>query len=643
MSEPRPFGLALRSPRSALAASALTFVVLVATTSRSIGLFDEGELAVAAYELGLGHPVGQPIHTLLGFVFAHLPGLAPSHGLAILSALAAALSVIPAIALVERHLPSDARPFVAWSTVVTIALHPVMWEASTRIEVYPLAILFALLAVAHAAASEPDAIRVGAFVGLAASANPVIATVALVCSLVVATIPRASVPRAVGRGLVGLLFGLLPYAYLGVAAMRTHAFVWGGLASTDELTHYLLGKDYGGNLGVDMATRVSHVRELVVHLAGERTCAALLVTAMLGLGALAMRSGRAAVAVILGFSLPLVFVASNRVFAVDVPDYLGYLGFGFTLLALPVAAAIDAAQRHSKVSSLLVVALVGAALLAPPFVVGRSRASDDVTERLAREVLDESPHRSIVVLESDHLVAPILYLQRVERVRPDVVVVIRGLMASSWYIRMLHAQHPSLRDFAIRGRGGRDARIRRLVDANRPRTVRVEHLGIATALGLVACPSGIAFAVRDRCDAEADRPNLGPVIGIFAHAHRLPAGAIDGHQVVSAVGLRLALELERFGDNRAAYTVLVASLPDGYRGRFLPPPSSVVDGRPLTTPDPAFARARALGEPARNAFVAARMLAGANQIDAAIELTRRAASDGLPEAIDLLARASATR
>lgn len=642
MSELRPLGLSLRSPATALAASATTFVVLAATVSRSIGLFDEGELAVAAYELGLGHPTGQPLHTMLGFVFAHLPGIAPCHGLAILSALASALAVIPAIALVERFLPEDARRFVPWVTVLSIALHPVLWEPSTRIEVYPLAILFGLLAVANAAMPEPAAFRIGAFLGLAASANPVIAAVSFVCSLVLASVPRATRPRSVGRLALGLSLGLLPYAYLGVAAMRTQSFVWGGLTSVDELTHYLLGRDYGGNLGVDAATRFAHVRELVIYLANERTALAYLATAILGTTALAVHSGRAVVASLLGFVLPLAFVASNRVFAVDVPDYLGYLGFGFLMLTVPVASAIDTAFRRAKVAPLLIVALVGASILARPFAYGRSRGSDDVTERLAHAVLDEAPHRGIVVLESDHLVAPILYLQRVERVRPDVVVVIRGLMASSWYLRMLHRQHPSLAGFSIRGGGGRDGRIRRLIDANRPRPVRVEHLGIGSAIGLVACPSGVTFAVRERCDASASRLDLGPLIRTFARAHRLSAGGIDGHEVVSAVGLRLALELERFGDNRAAYVVLVASLPDAYRGRFLPPPTEIADGRPLATPDPIFERVRALGEPARNAFVAARMLADANQIDAAIELTRRAAADGLPEAVRLLERASAT-
>jgi len=636
-------GLTLRFPRHAILVASAVFVVLASTTSRTIGLFDEGELAVAAYELGLGHPTGQPLHTLLGFVFAHLPGISPSYGLTLLSALATALSVIPVIALVERFLPGDARTFVAPVVVAALALHAIVWEPSTRIEVYPLATLFGLLAVAYATEPKPDSCKVACSLGLAASANPVLAAIAASCVGLVMTIPPDGRARFARRFLGGLAVGLVPYLYLGVAALRTHAFVWGGLTSSAELAQYISGRDYAGNLGADLDTRFAHSLEFLGYLLDRRAGAAVFATGVLGLAALGVRSIRAAAACVVAIVLPVAFVSSNRIFAVDVPDYLGYLGFGVMMLAVPVGAAVDAALRRSRLGMLLVVAIVGASVVSSPFLFGRTRAADDVTERLARIVLDEAPRGAIVVMESDHFVAPILYLQRVERVRPDVVVVIRGLMSSAWYLRMLSAQHPDLAEYAIDGRGARDGRIRRMIDANPARAVRLEHLGLGVALGLGVCPAGLTFATGPRCESHDGRIDLGPLVRTFSRAHRLPSGALDAGMIVPVVGLRLALDLERGGANRAAYTVLVASLPDAYRGTFLPPPSTIPDGRPLSTPNPTFARARALGEPARNAFVAARMLADAGQIDAAIELTRRAADDGLPEAIAVLTRAAAER
>ncbi len=83
----RTLGLPLRAPRSTWLATSCLALYYVASMARDLSLYDSGELALAAVQLGLAHPPGQPLHTLLGFVLSRLPLVAPITGVALLSLL----------------------------------------------------------------------------------------------------------------------------------------------------------------------------------------------------------------------------------------------------------------------------------------------------------------------------------------------------------------------------------------------------------------------------------------------------------------------------------------------------------------------------------------------------------------------------
>ena len=60
------FGLATLISCSAL-------VVYIQTLSPTIDFIDSGELAAVTYTLGIAHPTGYPLFTLVGHIFSHLP------------------------------------------------------------------------------------------------------------------------------------------------------------------------------------------------------------------------------------------------------------------------------------------------------------------------------------------------------------------------------------------------------------------------------------------------------------------------------------------------------------------------------------------------------------------------------------------
>jgi hypothetical protein len=264
----------VRSPRWLGALGVL--LVYTLTMCRDLSLFDSPELALVAYELGLGHPPGQPLFTLIGHVFAHLPGVPPLLGINFMSALAGALTVVPATRIAEVLSGGESSRTQHGLIVFVIALgamHPVLWEPATRVEVYSLATLLAVWGLERiqralhpmSLPSDRHPLVIGALLmGLSASANPV---TALACTFTVApTMISAIVQRRLPLKVLSLaiaagIAGLLPYLYVPLVASRTDALVWGAPNNVHDLLGYFTGSDYARNTGITFAAWLGHMTE----------------------------------------------------------------------------------------------------------------------------------------------------------------------------------------------------------------------------------------------------------------------------------------------------------------------------------------------------------------------------------------------
>ena len=51
----------------------VVFGIYLATTAPTVDFIDSGELAAVAYTLGIAHPTGYPVFTLIGWLFSHIP------------------------------------------------------------------------------------------------------------------------------------------------------------------------------------------------------------------------------------------------------------------------------------------------------------------------------------------------------------------------------------------------------------------------------------------------------------------------------------------------------------------------------------------------------------------------------------------
>ena len=151
-------------------ATAISFAVYFLTLGPSVGLEDSGELAVAGDHLGVPHPPGYPIWSIISFFLARIfsfvtfrgqpdPAWAIALGSAIFGALAAGCTAMlitrsasdmlaDAGTVIKRDNKSGDN-LVCWAGGVAgsllFAFSPVMWSQSTIVEVYSLGAFFLML------------------------------------------------------------------------------------------------------------------------------------------------------------------------------------------------------------------------------------------------------------------------------------------------------------------------------------------------------------------------------------------------------------------------------------------------------------------------------------------------------------------
>jgi hypothetical protein len=328
-------------------------------------------------------------------------------------------------------------------------------------------------------------------------------------------------------------------------------------------------------------------------------------------------------------------VSFNVVWHLDVPDYNGYTASAIWLLAAgAVAVCVElCATRHAKAGALLGAGLALSAMVSPPAVWARTRHRDQLARELGQQVLREAPPRAIVVSFSDAIAGSLFYLQEAERQRPDAVVLAYGLLGSSWHWERIYQMHPELTPIPLQGAGGKPGRVRRFLDANPGRSVLIESASIAAELGLAACAGGLYLRAREGCQAGGAEPFDAPRL-LSANLGALGEGSPSATGAIAATAFELGVSLWRIDRPEAAYAALLSGVPVESRPSARPSPAQLRRAAPLRGSLPGWRRGAALGDPARNLFLAALLCDAAGNEQAALELRRGAAALGLPEALD---------
>jgi hypothetical protein len=395
---------------------------------------DGSEFTLVLATLGVAHPTGYPLYTLIGHVFVkllHAAGMAWGTAANAFSALggACALGLLHALAtrLVRPHAGARTAPWLALLPVAALAWNPVWTTETTLAEVNSWQVAWAvgaaLAALTAAGWLETPATRDRAALlwglvsgaGLAHHASGVLLSAPLSLALIVAA--RGGRVRFVLRTAAA---ALVPLASLGLVVWRAYhpaGAVWPALEGTfTSIAGHLGGALYRGYAGHFAPSPFQR------HLLGAYVYPWLALA--LAAGVLPVLLGRGAT--ILRVLAGAVLLQAAACFAYGVPDPAPYF-LAPLALALALLLARAAAANVLRPARFVLLPLTAAALLGWAWH-GTAIATErrDTLERFdarVRDMWSRIPAGPAFVVWDDDMAARLLIFQRLDGERPELTVV----------------------------------------------------------------------------------------------------------------------------------------------------------------------------------------------------------------------------
>jgi len=466
-------------------------IVYGLTAARDLVLGDTPELMTAAITLGVPHPPGYPLFTMLGHLFSLLP-TGPLPFRVDLMAVVCGAATVAIVYLTALRL-TGSRTASACAALV-LAFTPLFWSWSLVAEVFSLNNLLAALFVYLLVVWQERPERMGPLLGAAFVSGLALTnqqTIVLLGPAVLFLLGRSrrqlvARPRMLAAAIGATLAGLLPYAYLPLVAARHPNLNWGDPSSLENFFAVITRKHFGsGQLINAPQFQGGSPVERIVALGGSLSVAA---GVLLILGAVqAYRrqrwyfwfsllafgfAGPVFVAYAnINLAVPLTRFVLERFFLLSHVALAPLIAFG-VLFAGEIVTSIASAIRPHATASVAAAALL---VVLPGAVVhykDLDQSKDHVVRRFAEDILATLEPNSILIVNGDEVIMPLTYLQDVEGYRPDVALVVMPFLPTDWYAPHLQRRYSNL-VVPFARYDGRSGTLKGLVDANPGRPVAV--------------------------------------------------------------------------------------------------------------------------------------------------------------------------
>lgn len=469
-------------------AAALAIYALTAAREPQFG--DGMELVASAAVLGVPHPTGYPLLTMLSWPLAH--GAGAYFRVTMLCALFVAGAAALLCTALRRYLheaepQGDAVRWRAWFPAFAALLFvwsASAWSAATLVEVYALNTLLLLGIVAGLTPSPgtPGSARwllvASLLQGLALCNH--LSSLCMAPLLAVRAVQhlRLAAPpvriKLLASGPLLFLAGLLPWLYVPIRSAASPPINWGGGHTWEGFVWLIRGGDYGRMQLLQQMPGRSFTLETWLPFAVERIGLMLQVLGGEALGGATRLPGFLALligVVVLGLAilgwvllwrrdrilagglalatfLQILFVLLYNI--PDIEDYfLGIWATGFLPLALGLwvvlnkgAAAFGYEADPNKQSRML--AFYAVALLVVVFSNWpvADRSNETIGRVWIERLLEALPENAVLLAHGDYDTYPMWYAQHVEGRRPDVFLVSANFLRNAWYADMIPADDP---------------------------------------------------------------------------------------------------------------------------------------------------------------------------------------------------------
>jgi hypothetical protein len=447
---------------AALVAASL-FALYAATSPRSIALEDDGLFVLSSYFLGIEHPPGYPLFTILGKLATLIPIGSVAYRVHLLSAFFGALSCA-ALWLCARQLLQ--REWAAYLAAFGLGLSRTFWSQAIIAEVYTLntfflfTLLYLILRASGSGSSGRGALIAIALVFGLSLANHWPLMLLAAPGLAVLLWPRS---KEIASNVVVLagsfLLGLAPYVWLVLRSRDPLPIsFYGPLDSWREIAFMLSRAGYASADVSQTATWLDRVNFFAFFGTELALQFAVVGTVLAALGFAVQRrvwSKRVC------WGLTLAFLGPSAVL-------LCLLGFDYDALhkqifhvyplpAYGIAALWMAlgAEWLARLANLRPALQAGACatVAAAIFATGlqwNTKSGIEWTTAYARALLEAVPRDAILIVRGDSDLTPLAYFHMIEGWRPDLTLVQpSGLILGNRWLHPLRIPEETMKELVI--------------------------------------------------------------------------------------------------------------------------------------------------------------------------------------------------
>ncbi|MBU1099671.1 MAG: DUF2723 domain-containing protein [Bacteroidetes bacterium] len=462
-------------------ASIISFIVYLFTIAPSVIQIDSGELATAQATLGICHPTGYPLFTILGYLWLQLPLPFTSIFMSnLLSAIWCSASIyffvatliilfdfeeaVPELKLnkkVKANLPALKRlekyekSLLAILGGLFLSLTQTFWFQSTSVEVYSLhvlilAILIFILAKIHSADSRNSHKKYWLYLAaiLALGFSNHLTTVLILPGIAFLFFYKNRFRKESFFLLIEMLLIFFPtliliYSYLPIRASLNPALNWGNPESLSSFWRHFSGAQYSTWIFSSFDAAKEQLTYFISNLPNEFSIPGLLLI-LIGL-IFFLKTNRIFSSFIIICSIITVGYSINYDIN-DIDSYflLAYISAGFFAAFGFYYLYIKLFDKFNKI-------VISTLLFLIVFFVGWNNFAnvsqrdnyifEDYTKAILESVEDES---IIFSYQWDYFLAASYYYQYVESVKKNVSVIDKELLRRSWYYNQMNTNYPDI-------------------------------------------------------------------------------------------------------------------------------------------------------------------------------------------------------
>jgi hypothetical protein len=566
----------------------LVAAVYLLTMAPSVIQIDSGELAAVQATLGIAHPTGYPLFTIIGYLFLKLPlpftKIFQANLLALVWCTLGVLFFTKSAFIILSNISFEIEPqkkksksinksivfesfekniFLITSAVLSgliLAFSKTYWSQSTSVEVYSLQIfLFALIifSTLHAYYSEHKLVDwIWVALSLALGFSNHMTTLLTLPFVAILFFQKEKFNTQSIRKIFLMLALFFPlvitfYLYLPLRASSNPKINWGNPVNFENLFRHVSGKQYQVWLFASMDAAEKQLGYFLRDFASEFGYFGALL-GLIGIFYVHKFMRKMFYALIATFIFSVMYSINYDIVDIDSYFLLAYIIFSF-FAAFGILKNLLYLKQKFNTKTAIITSIVISLF---PLMLNFSEVDQSgvyTFENYTKAVLNSTEKNSIIFsYQWDYLVSPSYYFQTVENFRTDVSVIDKELLRRSWYYNQLKRKHPDVMENIIPG-------INNFLEAVRPferdeqynpDVIEASYRSVMTNLVAKNIEKGNFYIGLELLQNEMQRGEFTLPVGYQIVPHLLMFKVVKGNDYVSAPDPNFTI---RFPSNRNKY------------------------------------------------------------------------------------------